>query len=144
MNTNLKRSFTGSTGLITIFMSVLSLATSCKKSDNNNSPSIPGTYYGSLTSGAYTEADTIVIPSSGSSSIVMTSRTGTGSVYSINGTTSGASITIASQSVYIPSLSANYTVTGSGALASSTLTLNYAFKSAAGTTTNFVFTGTKQ
>lgn len=131
-------------GLIIITGAVLILlATSCSKSDSPSSTSFAGTYRGTLTTGLFSEADTIVITAGSGSSVAMASKTGSGSTYNINGTTSGSTMTISSQSVYVANLSDTYTVSGTGTLSGSTLVINYVFVSSGGGSVNLTFTGTK-
>ena len=126
---------------LVIAVALMGLASGCSKSGN---PDFTGTYIGTLSLGSYTEADTIIVAQgSSSSAIVMTSKTGAGSTYIINGTTSGSAVNIPSQSVYVNTLSTTYTTTGSGTLSGSTLTLNYLFVSPANTNYNWSFKGTK-
>ena len=131
--------------LIIIGVVLIAFTTSCSKSkgDNNNA-NFSGTYYGALATGLYSEADTIAIPATTSSSIVMNTRTGRGSIYSIHGTINGNALTIASQSVTIPTQEATYTVSGTGILTNSTLVIHYAFVSSSNATTNLIFTGDKK
>jgi len=120
-------------------------ASSCKKSSSSNdADALVGTYYGTLvTQGVYTSDDTITITKSSSSSIVMNSRTGAGSVYNVTGSVSGKNITIASQQVTVPSLSETFTVTGTGNLSGSTLALSMTFVTG-GSTYDLSYSGTKQ
>jgi len=132
---------------IVVAFAFIMLISSCKKSSSNDSnKAFIGTYYGTLTtSGIYTSADTIVITAgSSSSSIVMNSRTGAGSVYTIDGSVNDKNITISSQQVKVPSLSETFTVTGSGNLNGSALQLNMVFVNSSSTSYNLNFTGTKQ
>lgn len=116
---------------------------SCHKSDSNTS--FTGTYYGTLATGIISEADTITITAGNTSSdIVMNSKTDRGSTYTITGTVNGKQLNIPSQQVYVANLSATYTVTGSGSLDNSTLTINYAFESSSQSYTYLTFNGTKQ
>lgn len=149
MNTRIKKLFAGKYSLVIVALALITFAISCKKSSKNDTstpstPSVVGTYYGTLSIGAYTEADTIVIQSGSGSEIVMVSKTESGSGYTINGTADGNNISIPSQSVYVPALNATYTVTGSGALTNSTLVINYVFVSSTHVSTNTTFTGKKQ
>lgn len=132
--------------IIVIALAFIMLANSCKKSSNSNdADAFVGTYYGTLvTSGIHSSTDTIVITKSSSSSIVMNSRTGAGSVYSVTGSVSGKNITIASQQVAVPSLNETFTVTGSGNLSGATLGLSMLFVSSGSSSYNLSFTGTKQ
>lgn len=103
------------------------LATSCKKSGSTD---FAGTYYGTLTMGFYSEADTVIVTNAGSTSNVsMVSHTQTGSSYTITGTTSGAKLNIPSQQVYDAALNTTYTVSGSGTLANNnnSILINYLF-----------------
>ena len=132
--------------LIVLAFALIAFASSCKKSSDNNSgpdanAAFIGTYYGTLvTAGIISNTDTITIVAGGNStSIVMNSRTGAGSVYSTTGTVSGNNITIASQQVYVPSRNETYTVTGSGTLNSPSLQIDMTFGS-----TGLSFTGTKR
>jgi hypothetical protein len=127
---------------IILLVAIIGFTTSCKKK-NDNTPSFAGTYNGTLTKTLYSEADTITISVSGSAA-VMVSKTAAGSTYTINGTVSGTNMTIASQSVYIPSPSATYTVSGTATLNNSTLVINYVFVSATSSSSNWTFNGTKQ
>jgi len=121
---------------------LIGFATGCSKSSN---PNFTGTYIGKASLGSYTEADTIIVTvGSNSSAIIMESKTGAGSTYVIDATTSGSSINIPSQSVYVNTLSTTYTTTGSGNLSGSTLNLNYLFVSPTNTSYNWSFSGTKQ
>jgi hypothetical protein len=79
-----------------------------------------------------------------SSSVVMVSKTSRGSTYTIAGTVNGSSLSIPSQSIYVPSLSMNFTVSGSGSLNGSTLTTNQIWVSPSQTSYHYNFTGTKQ
>jgi hypothetical protein len=128
--------------LVMTFFVILIAFTSCKKSNDNGS-SFAGSYYGTLISGMYSEADTISIPSGSSSSITMNSKTGIGSTYSIHGTVSGNNLTIASQSVTVSGLGNTYTVSGTGTLSNSTLVIHYNFVSASNVSTSWTFTGSK-
>ena len=131
--------------LIIIGVVLIAFTTSCSKSKSDNNANFSGTFYGALASGLYSEADTIVITNSSSSAIVMKTRTGRGSTYTINGTVNGSALNIASQSVYIPSSEATYTVSGSGNLTdNSNLVIHYAFVSTANATTNLTFTGIRK
>lgn len=125
---------------------VTMLASSCKKSSSSNdADALVGTYYGTLvTSGIYSSPDTIVITKSSNSSIVMNSRTGAGSVYTVNGSVSGKNITMASQQVTVPSLSETFTVTGTGNLNGSTLQIDMVFVTSGSSSYNLSYTGTKQ
>lgn len=132
-------------GFAVMAIAFITFTMSCSKSSNNNNTNVfPGTYYGTITVGSYTEGDTIVIPASTTSSVVLNSKTAMGSSYAINGTANGSALTIPSQSVYIASLNGTYTVVGTGNLSNSTLTLSWTFTSAANVTTNSSFTGTKK
>jgi|GEM_PF-1261644 len=149
MNTRIDKLSAGRSRSIMIALALTTFAFACKKSNNDtkSNPStspVIGTYYGNLSVGSYVEPDTIVIQAGSGSSVVMSSKTGTGSAYSINGTASGNTISITSQSVYVPSLNATYTVTGSGTLANSTMVINYVFVSSSHVSTNSTFTGQKQ
>lgn len=131
--------------LIIIGVVLIAFTTSCSKSKSDiNNANFSGTYYGGLASGLYSEADTIVITASSFSAIVMKTRTGLGSAYTINGTVNGSTLTIASQSVAIPSSEATYTVSGTGSLTNANLVIHYAFVSATNATTNLTFTGIRK
>ena len=131
--------------IIAIAFASTMFASSCKKSSSSNdADALVGTYYGTLvTQGVYTSDDTITITKSSSSSIVMNSRTGAGSVYNVTGSVSGKNITIASQQVTVPSLSETFTVTGTGNLSGSTLALSMTFVTG-GSTYDLSYSGTKQ
>jgi hypothetical protein len=141
-----KRNTFSAAAIIAIAFTFTMLASSCKKSSSSDdADALVGTYYGTLiTSSVYSSPDTITITKSSSSSIVMNSRTGAGSVYTVNGSVSGKNITIASQQVTVPSLSETFTVTGSGNLSGSTLALNMVFVTSGSSTYNLSFSGTKQ
>ena len=127
---------------LVIAIGLIALATGCSKTGNNTS--FTGTYIGTLGMNLYTEPDTIAITAgSTSTAIVMASKTGTGSNYTINATTSGSTLNIPSQSVFVPSLNTTYTVTGSGTLNGSTIKITYVFVSSSNTTYNWSFSGTK-
>jgi hypothetical protein len=144
MKTNMKMQLATKVSLIMILITVIALAFSCKKSkDDITNADFAGKYNGRLAYSSYSEADTITIPSSTSAAIVMNSKTSVGSSYSINGTVSGNTVTIASQSVYIASLGASYTVTGTGTLSNKTLVISYKFVNSGNVSTNWTFTGTK-
>lgn len=139
--------------LAAIAIALMALISSCKKSpnddDDNNNPTpsqniFSGIYYGTFSKGSFSEADTIVIPATTSSDIVMNSRTERGSVYSIKATTDGSNFTIPSQSVTVATLGGTYTVTGTGTLSNSNLVIKYIFVTSAGSSSNWTFTGTKQ
>lgn len=131
--------------LIITGIALIIFVISCSKSDNkNNNANFTGTYYGALVTGLYSEADTIVITASSSSAVVMKTRTGRGSAYTINGTVNGSALNIASQSVVIPSSEATYTVSGTGSLTNSSLVIHYAFVSAANATTNLTFSSIRK
>ena len=134
-------------GVMPIVVMLLLFAAGCSKTNKDNS-SFSGTYIGTLSVGLYSAADTVIVTTgSSSSSIVMTSHTGQGSVYAINATTSGHSLDIPSQSLYVSTYSNNYTVTGSGNLSGSslkTLNLSYTFVSPTNSTTYLSFQGDKQ
>jgi hypothetical protein len=129
--------------LVIILLGLITAINACKKSSDDNGNNFAGTYPGTISSGIYSEADTITIPSGSSSTITMNTRTGIGSTYSISGTTSGNTVTIPSQSVTISNLGATYTVTGTGTLSNSTLVIHYSFVSASSVTTNWTFNGSK-
>jgi hypothetical protein len=142
MNSRIKKLQALKMSLIIIAIALISFATSCKKADS--SVNFTGTYYGTFSSWFYSESDTITIPASSSSAVVINSMTGSGSLYSINATVSGSSLSIASQSVFVPSLNATYQVTGSGTLNNSTLVIDYVFVNSGNTTSDWTFTGTKR
>ncbi len=144
MKTRKKRLSVITLCLIIIGVVLIAFTTSCSKSKSDNNANFSGTYYGALATGLYSEADTIAIPGTTSSSIVMNTRTGRGSIYSIHGTINGNALTIASQSVTIPSQETTYTVSGTGTLTNSTLVIHYAFVSSSNATTNLTFTGDKK
>ncbi len=135
--------------LFVLAFALIAFAISCKKSSDNSGTDankvFVGNYYGTLvTGGTYTDADTMVITASGSSGIVMNSKTGRGSTYSITGNVSGNSITISSQSVYVASYGYSFTVSGSGTLSGTNLQVNMTFVSPTSVSTGLVFSGTKQ
>ncbi len=128
--------------VIIITVSLITFGMSCKKSSDN--ANFTGTYTGTLVTGLFSEGDTVIISAgSTSSSVVMQSKTARGSTYTIEGTVTGSSLNIPSQQVYVSSLAATYTTTGSGSINNSALVINYTFTSTGGTSTNFVFNGTK-
>jgi hypothetical protein len=128
-----------SAALFSIAIVLAVFATSCSKS--TSSPDFIGTYYGVI-GGTGGNNDTIVITQgSSSSAILMASKTSIGSVYNINGTVSGSSLSIPLETF---TLNATMdTVIGSGGLSGSTLTINYRFSNTSGVN-NYTFTGTKQ
>jgi len=131
--------------LIITAIALIAFAASCSKSSSGIATvSFYGTYIGSLTYQTFTEADTISIPPNpgNPSIIVMNTKTGLGSTYTINGNVSGSSVTIASQSIAISGTT--YTVTGSGFLSGSNLVIDYVFVSANKTTYDWDFNGKKQ
>ncbi|MBS1689023.1 MAG: hypothetical protein JSS96_09880 [Bacteroidetes bacterium] len=94
----IRKVFNITSGIIAVGFACIMLAGSCKKSSSSNdADALVGTYYGTLvTSGIYSSADTVTITKSGNSSIVINSRTGAGSVYTINGSVSNKNVTISS------------------------------------------------
>jgi len=141
MKLNLKcTSFSGCRLLL--FAIAIMAFSACSKSGSGSSVSFTGTYAGSLKYLAYSETDTISIPASNSSAIVMNTKTGLGSSYSINGTVSGSNVTITSQTISV--LGTTYTVTGNGTLTGSTLVINYVYVNSAKVSYDWQFTGTKQ
>lgn len=148
MKSKMKKLFTPTVGLIIIAIVFICFANSCSKSGNNNATdanaAFIGTYYGTLVIGSYSNVDTMaIVGGSNGSSIIMNSRTGAGSHYSINGTVSGNAVTIASQSVYVDSYDETFTVSGSGTLSSPGLQVSMKFISPGSLTTYPTFTGTK-
>lgn len=137
--------------LVVMAIALMAVIPSCKKSSNDDDNNIPpsqnifsGIYYGTFSKGTFSEADTIVIPATTSSDIVMNSRTERGSVYSIKATTDASNFTIPSQSVTVATLGGTYTVTGTGTLSNSNLVIKYTFVTSAGSSSNWTFNGTKQ
>ena len=129
--------------LIIIAVMLVAFGSSCKKTSDN--ASFTGTYYGTLGTGLYSEADTVIITTgTTSTSVVMVSKTSRGSIYTINGTVSGSQLNIPSQQVYIASSAATYTTSGSGTLTNSKLVINYVFTSTSGTSNSLTFTGAKK
>jgi len=131
--------------MITLAMILAMFGVSCKKNSDDNII-FQGTYVGTLSMGFYSEPDTISITSgSSSSSVVMNSRTGAGSTFSLNGTVSGAKLSIPEQSVYDSNLNTTYTVSGSGTLSNNnnSLLINYIYVTSSSTTYYWDFSGTK-
>jgi hypothetical protein len=113
---------------------------SCKKTNPN--AAFVGTYAGTTrnTSSGNTSADTLVITTGASSDAIVILEKASGAVG--NATVSGGTITIPTQNVAVNG--GTYPMSGSGALAGSTLTINWTETFVQGINTNFVFTGTKQ
>lgn len=145
MKTHMKKSLVSMAALIIIATTLIVFGTTCSKSSNDvANADFTGTFCGALVSGSYNEADTIIIPASSTSAIVMNTRTGIGSTYTIYGTISGSTVNITSQPVFISSLNATYQVSGSGALSNANLVINYAFVNASNVTSHWTFTGTRK
>ena len=144
MKNRMKKLSASKVSLIIIAVTLIAFAPSCKKSSTNTNTIFTGNYYGTLVTGFYSEADTIVITAgSTSSDVVLNTRTGRGSTYTIYGTVSGSTLNIASQQVTVASLGTTYTVHGSGGLKNTTLSISYVFVSPSLATTNLTFNGTR-
>jgi len=130
-------------GLFLVALTMVLFATSCSKSTTNPNAPYIGTFIGTIGAGGVNFGDTMNITTgSTSSSVIMLSKLSNGTSYTLNGTVNGNTMTIASQTISI--YSGTDTVTGTGALASPALNINYAFVSSATGTINWSFSGTKQ
>lgn len=136
----------GSGAILIIVTSLLvTFAVSCKKSDSEKI-TFTGTYFGTLTMGFYSEADTIAISAgSTSTAVVMTSQTEAGSTFTLNGTVDGTNLTIPEQSVYDSHLNETYTVSGTGTLDNQTgsLIINYKYVTSSSSIYYWQFNGIK-
>ena len=114
---------------------ILFIASCSKSSTSPGNANFAGTYNGNILISGISTADTITIPASSTSTIVMNSRTATGSNYSISATVSGTTLTIlTSPPQTITTGLGSYTATGNGTLINSdSLVINYSFSGHTGT-----------
>jgi hypothetical protein len=131
-------------GLFVVALTMVVFVSSCSKSSTVNPNAVfLGTYYGNISAGTYNYADTIVMTAgSNSSSVIMLSKWSNGLSNTINASASGTTLSIASQTVSFGNNTD--TVSGTGALVSPVLTLNYTSLTPSGNTVNWSFTGDKQ
>ncbi len=140
----MKNMWRSGTILIIVTGLLVTFAVSCKKSDTEKI-TFTGTYYGTLTMGFYSEADTISIVAGSSTSVEMTSQTEAGSTFTLNGTVDGTDLTIPEQSVYDSHLNETYTVSGTGTLDNQTgsLIINYKYVTSSSSIYYWQFNGIK-
>ena len=129
-------------GLFAVALTIVLFATSCSKSTTNPNAAFVGTYDGHEVAGSYNYADTITVAAgSASNAVVLLAKTSIGTSYTFNGTVSGTVLTIPSQAF---SYGANTdSISGTGILSSSQLTINYVIVTSNGSP-SWNFTGTKQ